>query len=97
MRLQRGEEVGFQVTGAQHYGVLIETEAGERGWIEEEYLSRTKLTREDWPPVGTRLRGLVLGYTADDRIRVCLREVDGQPSPDSWPPLGSIANGRPSA
>lgn len=84
-RLSRGDEVEFVVTGAQHYGVLIETRAGEKGWVEEEYLSATKLARGDWPQVGERLRGLVLGYTDDGRIRVCMREVDGRPSPQRWP------------
>ena len=82
----RGDEVQVSVTGFQHYGVLVETDAGEAGWIEAEYLSNQMLTQDDWPGVGTSLRGLVLGYTADDRIRVCLREVDGRPSPDTWPP-----------
>lgn len=84
-RLSRGDEVDFVVTGAQHYGVLIETTAGEKGWIEEEYLSATRLPREDWPQAGERLRGLVLGYAKDGRIRVCMREVDGRPSPERWP------------
>ena len=85
-RYMRGQEVGFVVTGAQHYGVLIETDSGERGWIEAEYISDARLRQEEWPAPGTSLRGLVLGYTADGRIRVCLREVDGRESPDSWPP-----------
>jgi len=84
-RLSRGEEVEFVVTGAQHYGVLIETAAGEKGWVEEEYLSAIKLARDQWPQVGERLRGLVLGYANDGRIRVCMREVDGHASPESWP------------
>ena len=84
-RLSRGDEVEFAVIGAQHYGVLIETTAGEKGWVEEEYLSATKLARQDWPQVGEQLRGLVLGYTSDGRIRVCMREVDGHPSPERWP------------
>lgn len=82
----RGQEVGFVVTGAAHYGVLIETDSAERGWIEAEYISDARLTQAEWPEAGTSLRGLVLGYTADGRIRVCLREVDGHPSPDRWPP-----------
>jgi len=82
----RGQEVGFVVMGVQHYGVLIQTDSGERGWIEAEYLSDAKLSQGEWPEAGTSLRGLVLGYTADGRIRVCLREVDGRPSPDRWPP-----------
>jgi predicted RNA-binding protein with RPS1 domain len=82
----RGDQVTFTVTGAQPYGVLIQTEQGERGWIEREYLSEAVLHQDQWPPVGTSLRGLVLGYTSDGRIRLCLREVDGRASPDRWPP-----------
>jgi predicted RNA-binding protein with RPS1 domain len=84
-RLSRGDEVEFVVTGAQHYGLLIETVAGEKGWIEADHLSANKLAREDWPQAGERLRGLVLGYANGGRIRVCMREVDGRPSPESWP------------
>jgi hypothetical protein len=84
-RLRRGDEVSFTVTGAQHYGVLIATESGERGWIEDEYLSDETLSGAEWPQVGVTLRGLVLGYTLDGRIRVALRAVDGRPSPDRWP------------
>ncbi len=83
---ERGDEIQVMVTGAQPYGLLIEANEGEKGWIETEYLSDTKLEPRDWPPVGTRLRGLVLGYTRDGRIRVCMREVDGRPSPERWPP-----------
>lgn len=84
-RFSRGDEVEFVVTGAQHYGVLIETLAGEKGWIEEEYLSATKLSPEEWPQAGERMHGLMLGYANDGRIRVCMREVDGHPSPERWP------------
>jgi hypothetical protein len=82
-----GRRIAFVVTGAQHYGVLIRTDSGERGWVEAEYISETMLPRQDWPPVGTHLRGLVLGHAGDCRIRVCLRDVDGRPSPDLWPPV----------
>jgi predicted RNA-binding protein with RPS1 domain len=85
LRLTRGDEVEFIVTGAQHYGVLIETIFGEKGWVEGEYLSATELAQEDWPQVGERLRGVVLGYANDGRIRVSMREVDGHPSPEHWP------------
>ncbi len=87
----RGEEVNFTVTGAQHYGVLIRTDSGERGWIESDYVSDVRPGRDEWPGVGTALRGLVLGYTKDGRIRIALRHVDGRQSPDRWPP-GSIAD-----
>ena len=83
---ERGSEVDFQVIGAQHYGVLVVTDSGDRGWIESEYLSASPITPQEWPPVGTRLRGLVLGVTPDGRVRICLRPVDGRPSPSRWPP-----------
>jgi hypothetical protein len=83
---ERGDEIDVVVTGAQHYGVLVATYEGEKGWIESEYLSDRPLEPKDWPPLGTRLRGLVLGHTSDGRIRVCLREVDGRRSPQLWPP-----------
>jgi hypothetical protein len=84
-RYSRGNSVRFTVTGTQHYGVLIRTDSGECGWIEAEYISESVLHPDEWPPVGTSLQGLVLGYTSDGRVRVCLREVDGRASPDGWP------------
>jgi predicted RNA-binding protein with RPS1 domain len=89
----RGDEIDVVVTGTQHYGVLVETNDGEKGWIESEYLSGLVLEPRDWPPVGTVLRGLVLGRTRDGRIRVCLREVDGHSSPQSWPPADEARHG----
>ena len=85
-RHARGDEARFTVTGAAHYGVLIQTDSGERGWIEDEYLNDRMLRREEWPPIGVSLRGLVMGYDSHGRIRVCLRAVDGRTSPDHWPP-----------
>jgi hypothetical protein len=84
-RRSRGEQVRFEVTGWQHYGVLVRTEDDEVGWVEAEYISDLPLEQSDWPPAGTTLNGLVLGYTQDGRVRVCLRTVDGRPSPDHWP------------
>jgi hypothetical protein len=84
--LMRGDEVEFIVTGAQPYGILVETVDGERGWVEDDAIAEGPvLPRSDWPQPGERLRGLVLGYTRDGRIRACLRAVDGHASPDSWP------------
>jgi len=85
-RPRRGDEIEFEVAGAQHYGVLIRTNSGAPGWIEADHLSDSVVRREAWPPAGTRLRGLVLGVTRDGRIRVSLRPVDHHPSPGVWPP-----------
>jgi hypothetical protein len=86
-QLNRGDEVEFIVTGARHYGVLVETIGGEKGWIEAEYLSVSNVPSEAWPSVGTRMRGLVLGYTkeGEGRIRIAMRAVDGRPAPETWP------------
>jgi len=86
-QFSRGDEVEFVVTGAMHYGVLIETIGGEKGWVEAEYLGAPKVPPEDWPVAGERLRGLVLGYEEGGagRIRVAMRAVDGRPAPEAWP------------
>jgi hypothetical protein len=82
----RGEEVTFTVTGHQHYGLIIRTDSDEPGWVEGEYISDLSLRPDQWPPAGTMLRGLVLGYTLPDgRIRVCMRTMDGVGAPHSWP------------
>lgn len=93
MRYQRGDVVAFEVTGAAHYGILVVTEHGEPGWIEGPLISEQRLTPDQWPPVGTRLRGLVLGPGSLNRVRLCLRPVDGRPSPDHWPPVDAGSEG----
>ncbi len=50
------------MTGYTHYGVLIATDAGERGWIESDYVADGPIRREEWPEVGARVVGVVLGY-----------------------------------
>ncbi len=50
-----------------HYGLLIESQDGERGFVDSSYISDRP--REPWPEVGQDLRCVVLGYDRDGRLR----------------------------
>jgi hypothetical protein len=83
----QGEDVRFEVTGAQPYGMLIRTDAGEHGWIEAEYLNDSSLSRRAWPPTGTRLHGLVLGITDAGRIRSAAAPLTDDPAQTTGHPM----------
>ncbi|MGW6448601.1 hypothetical protein [Lentzea sp. NPDC055074] len=55
------------VTGRVRYGLLIESEDGERGFVDSSYI--TDQPGEPWPELGQRLRCIVLGYAKDGRLR----------------------------
>ncbi|NNH72613.1 hypothetical protein HLB23_22580 [Nocardia uniformis] len=58
------------VTGYAPWGILVTTDAGRHGWVAAEYLADGTIRRDEWPAVGTRLTGVVLGYTHAGRIRL---------------------------
>ncbi|RAS68448.1 hypothetical protein C8D87_102513 [Lentzea atacamensis] len=63
----RYDVVHCLVIGHVQYGLLIESEDGERGFVDSSYV--TDQPGEPWPEVGRRLRCLVLGYANDGRLR----------------------------
>ncbi|WP_409496694.1 hypothetical protein [Amycolatopsis sp. cmx-11-12] len=66
---KRYDLVRCTVVGHVHYGLLIETEDGERGFVDSSYI--TDGIGEPWPAVGQQLRCVVLGYARrGNRIRV---------------------------
>lgn len=76
------------MTGYAHYGILIATDAGERGWIEGSYVADGPIRREEWPEVGARIVGVVLGYTSSGRIRLAttpsyVAAIRGSEDPDA--------------
>lgn len=65
------------VTSQQDYGVVVETDAGPRGYIDSEFIADVPLSRDEWPAVGTRLRVMVLAGTGDSRrLALSARESD---------------------
>jgi hypothetical protein len=64
----RYDMVHGSVVGHVRYGLLIESEDGERGFVDSSYISDGP--GEAWPEVGRRLRCVVLGYTREGRLRV---------------------------
>lgn len=65
---RRYDIVHCTVVGHVRYGLLIESEDGERGYVDSSYI--TDRPGEPWPEVGLQLRCVVLGYTRDGRLRV---------------------------
>lgn len=64
---RRYDIVHCSVVGHAQYGLLIESEDGERGFVDSSYVTDTP--GEAWPAVGQRLRCVVLGYTNNGRLR----------------------------
>ncbi|QIS10145.1 hypothetical protein [Nocardia arthritidis] len=62
----RYEVVRCSVYGHAPYGLLIESEDGERGFVDSSYI--TDNPGEPWPAVGQQLRCVVLCYTGDGRL-----------------------------
>lgn len=64
---RRYDVVSCSVVGHARYGLLIESEDGEQGYVGSGEISDKP--GEPWPPVGERLRCVVLGYAKGDRLR----------------------------
>jgi len=66
---KRFDPVECVVVGHIHYGLLIESEDGERGFVDRMYIGGAPGT--PWPAVGTVLPCVVIGYTRRfNRLRV---------------------------
>ena len=65
---RRYDIVHCTVTGHVHYGLLVESQDGERGFVDSSYIADKP--GEPWPEVGQQLRCVVLGYTKENRLRV---------------------------
>lgn len=64
---RRYDVVHCSVVGHARYGLLIESQDGERGFVDSSYI--TDKPGEPWPAVGQRLRCVVLGHTREGRLR----------------------------
>jgi len=68
--------VDLEVTGHQPYGVLFRTSAGTPGFVDKADIADSAITREDWPSVGQRRTGVVLGLTRSGKLRASMRPAD---------------------
>jgi len=68
--------VDLEVTGHQSYGVLFRTTAGAVGFVDKADISDAPIAPQDWPAVGYRGTGVVLGVTRTGKLRASLRPSD---------------------
>lgn len=75
-RLQRYAVVSGTVVSHPHYGVFLTTDAGDRAFVDSDYVADGDVRRDEWPQPGERVRGMVLGVTRDGRVRLTTRQSD---------------------
>lgn len=68
--------VSCTVVDHQRYGLVIQSELGQRGFVDRAEISDGVISVDMWPKVGDQIRGVVLGYTNDGRIRISARPRD---------------------
>ena len=64
----RYDVVRCVVTKHVRYGVLVDIDTGERGWIDDDDLTEGVVNPSIWPQPGTRLTAVVLHVTRDGRV-----------------------------
>src|SRR5947209_8025121 len=64
------------VVGHQPYGLIVQSENDERGFIDSIEISDSPAARGEWPSKGQRLPCVVLGRTKDGRLRLSARQSD---------------------
>src|SRR4051794_13327226 len=89
--------VSCAITGHQKFGPTIQTCDGESGYVDHADIADIPGPDTRWPAIGSRVRGVVLGYRRDGRMMVSLRPrdmllVQSVPDPDQalqrWAALG---------
>lgn len=68
--------VELVVVGHQPFGLLVQDDSGQRGFVDRADIADDPAAGGGWPKVGDRIPGVVLGYTRDGRLRVSTRERD---------------------
>ena len=76
-RLAGGDRRQWRVTAQQPFGVFVEAvdpQSGQVGLIDLVYMPESVRGRgpEDFPPVGTVLEAVVLGYSPSGQLRLSL-------------------------
>ena len=74
--LQKYAIVNCVVVSHQHYGLVVQSDAGRRGFVDRIDIADTATEAAEWPAVGDNIRGVVLGLTQDGRIRLSIRRMD---------------------
>lgn len=68
--------VEFEVEGHKPYGLVFRTTGGASGFVDKADISDSPISPEDWPLIGRRLTGVVLGTTRSGQIRATTRASD---------------------
>jgi hypothetical protein len=82
--------VDLEVTGHQSFGVLFRTADGESGFVDLADISDVPIGRDEWPAVGYRGTGVVLGTTRAGKLRASLRPADVGLARDVDDPDGAL-------
>lgn len=64
------------VRSEQVYGLVVDTETDEPGYIDSEFIADAPSRRERWPAVNTSLRVMVIGHSGDGRLILSARHSD---------------------
>lgn len=62
--------VEVTVVGQARYGLVVETASGQRGLVEDDHIDDHISPSAEWPPVGSTVVGVVVGYHRDGRVRL---------------------------
>jgi hypothetical protein len=75
---QRARYTVIDVTVVEHtrFGMIVATADGERGWVEDDLIHDSRDRGAQWPAIGATLTTVVMGYTADGRMRLAARPAD---------------------
>ena len=74
-RLCKYDAVYATVVSRPPYGLFLSIESGGGAFIDADYVADGVVSRDSWPNVGERLRGIVLGVTSDGRVRLTGRQA----------------------
>jgi hypothetical protein len=83
--------VDVTVVAHARFGLVVETADGERGWVEDDLIHDNRDRSAAWPAVGATLTTVVMGYTADGRIRFAARPADVRYAKAARDPGGGLA------
>ena len=65
------EPVDVVVVMPTRYGLMVKTDAGVAGYIEDSDVADGPIARSSWPEPGDRVRAVVLGTRTDGRVVFC--------------------------
>ncbi|HEX5492980.1 MAG TPA: hypothetical protein VFX70_00215 [Mycobacteriales bacterium] len=74
--MRRYDLVDCEIIGHHSYGILLRTSEGLTGFADLSDIFDAPTSRDEWPPIGTRMTGVVLGENRSGRVRVSTRTLD---------------------